>query len=141
MATVNSTTYAAQVAGKIALDAGVNHTRLLIASTTYEATALAANSIINLFKLPKGAVVHNFILTHDDLGTGITVDVGDAGDADRYIDGLSVSTGVGSTAGILPDGCGYVIGTDTTNDDTIVTATILGGAATGTIKVVCEYAI
>lgn len=139
MATVNSTTYAAQAAGKIALDAGINHTGLLVASTTYEATALAADDVINLFELPKGAIVHNFIVSFDDLGTGTTLDIGDAVDADRYVDGADTATAAGSKVGILPDGAGYKIGTAA--GDEIIKATNLGAAATGTIKVACIYAI
>lgn len=141
MTTVNSTTYAAQAAGKIALNPGVNQCGLLVASTSYEASALAENSVINLFKLPVGAVVHSFIVAFDDLGTSITLDIGDAADVDRYVDGLDVATAAGSYSGILADGCGYTIGTSTTDDDTVVTAKVLGGAATGTVKVVCLYAI
>lgn len=141
MATVNSTTYEKQVAAKVELKQGVANATVHSISTTYEASAAAANTVINLFKLPKGVLVQNFLVSHDDLGTGITLDIGDADDADRYVDGLSVSTSAGSTAGILPDGLNYIIGTATENDDTVVTAKILGGAATGTLKVVCYYAM
>lgn len=141
MATVNSTTYEKQVAAKVELKQGVANATVHSISTTYEANAAAANTVINLFKLPKGVLVQNFLVSHDDLGTGITLDIGDADDADRYVDGLSVSTSAGSTAGILPDGLNYIIGTATENDDTVVTAKILGGAATGTLKVVCYYAM
>lgn len=141
MSTVNSTTYEAQEAGKIALSQGVANASLHVITTTYEASAAAANTVINLFKLAKGAVVQNFVVAHDDLGTGVTVDIGDAGDEDRYVDGLSVSTAAGSTMGVLVDGLGYVIGTDTEHDDTVVTAKILGSAATGTIKVACYYSM
>ena len=141
MTTVNSTTYDAQVAGKIALSQGIAEATLHCVTTTYEASAAAANTIINLFKLPKGAVIQNFVVAHDDLGTGVTIDIGDAGDEDRYVDGLSVSTSAGSTVGVLVDGLGYVIGTDTEHDDTIVTAKILGSAATGTLKVTCYYSM
>ena len=138
MATVNSTTYAAQIADKIALNPGVNHTGLLVASTTYEASSLAANDVINLFKLPVGAVVHNFIVSFDDLGTGTSLDIGDSKDADRYVDGADTATAAGSKVGILVDGAGYTI---TGNGDDVIIATNLGGAATGTIKVACFYAI
>lgn len=141
MTTVNSDIYAAQIAGKITLSQGVADATLHCVVATYEASAAAANTVINLFKLPKGVVIQNFVVAHDDVGTGVTVDIGDAGDGDRYVDGLSISTSAGSTAGILPDGLGYVIGTDTTNDDTVITAKILGAAATGTIKVACYYAM
>ena len=141
MAIVNSTTYEAQAAGKIALNQGVAEATLHCVTTTYEASALAANTVINLFKLAKGVAIQNFVVAHDDLGTGLTLDIGDAGDADRYVDGLSISTAAGSTTGCLVDGVGYVIGTDTEHDDTVITATLLGGAATGTLKVTCYYSM
>lgn len=141
MATVNSTTYTAQAAGVIALDQGIAAASLHVVTTTYEASSLAANSVINLFYLPKGAVVQNFVVAHDNLGTGLTLDIGDAGDTDRYVDGISISTNAGSTVGCLVDGLGYVIGTDTEHDDTLVTAKLLGGAASGTLKVACYYSM
>ena len=141
MTTVNSTTYEAQTAGKVALSQGVADATLHVVTTTYEASAAAANTVINLFKLPKDVVIQNFVVAFDDLGTGVTLDIGDAGDADRYVDGLDVATAAGSAAGILVDGLGYVIGTDTTNDDTVITAKVLGAAATGTIKVACYYSM
>ena len=141
MATVNSDVYAAQVAGQIALSQGVAEAGLHVATATYEASAAAANTVINLFKLPKGVVIQNFVVAHDDLGTGVTLDIGDAGDIDRYVDGVSVSTSAGSTVGCLVDGVGYIIGTDTEHDDTLVTAKILGSAATGTLKVSCYYSM
>lgn len=141
MTTVNSTTYAAQEEGKIALSQGVANASLHVVTTTYEASSLAANSVINLFKLDKGAVIQNFVVAHDDLGTGLTLDIGDEGDTDRYVDGVSISTSAGSTVGCLVDGVGYVIGTDAEHDDTIITAKLLGGAATGTLKVACYYSM
>lgn len=139
MSTVNSTIYAAQVAGKITLSQGEGNATLHCITTTYEASSAAANTEINLFKLPKGAVIQNFVVAHDDLGTGVTLDIGDAGDTDRYVDGLAVSTSAGSTVGVLADGLGYIIGTDTEHDDTLVVAKVLGSAATGTLKVACYY--
>lgn len=141
MATVNSTTYEAQAAGKVALSQGVADATLHVVTTTYEASAAAANTVINLFKLPKDVVIQNFVVAFDDLGTGVTVDIGDAGDTDRYVDGLDVATAAGSATGILVDGLGYVIGTDAEHDDTIITAKVLGAAATGTIKVACYYSM
>jgi hypothetical protein len=141
MATYNSTTYEAQLAAKVELAQGIANATLHCATTTYEASSTAANSIINLFKLPKGAAIKNFVVAFDDLGTGVTVDIGDAGDVDRYVDGLDVATAAGSHVGCLVDGVNYIIGTDTENDDTIVTAKILGAAATGTLKVSCYYAM
>lgn len=141
MTTVNADIYAAQIAGPIKFSQGVSDATLHSVTATYEASSTAANTVINLFKLPKDVVVQNFVVAHDDLGTGITLDIGDAGDADRYVDGLDVATAAGSTTGCLVDGLGYIIGTDKEHDDTIVTATVLGGAATGTLKVTCYYAM
>lgn len=141
MTTVNSTTYEAQAAGKVTLSQGVADATLHSITTTYEASGAAANTVINLFKLQKDAVVQNFVVAYDDLGTGVTIDIGDAGDTDRYVDGLDVATAAGSKTGILVDGLGYVIGTDAENDDTVITAKVLGGAATGTLKVTCYYSM
>lgn len=141
MTTVNSTTYAAQTAGKIALDPGIANSSLHVISTEYEASALPANDVINLFKLPKGAIIHGMTAAFDDLGTGTSLDIGDAGDVDRYFDGIDTATAAGSVSNVLVAGLGYKIGTDTTNDDTIIQAKNLGAAATGTLKVVCYYAM
>jgi hypothetical protein len=141
MATVNSTTYEAQAAGKVTLSQGVADATLHVVTTTYEASAAAANTVINLFKLPKDVVIQNFVVAFDDLGTGVTIDIGDAGDIDRYVDGLDVATAAGSACGVLVDGLGYVIGTDAEHDDTLITAKVLGAAATGTIKVACYYSM
>lgn len=141
MTTVNSTTYEAQEAGKVTLSQGVADATLHCVTTTYEASAAASGTIINLFKLQKDAVIQNFVVAFDDLGTGVTLDIGDAGDADRYVAALDVATAAGSAVGIKADGLGYITGTDTTNDDTLITATVGGAAATGTIKVTCYYAM
>ena len=140
MTTVNSTTYEAQEAGKVALSQGVADATLHCITTTYEASSTAANTVINLFKLPKDVVIQNFVVAFDALGSGTSMDIGDAGDVDKYVDGVT-TTSAGSAVGVLPDGLGYVIGTDTEHDDTIVTAKVLGGSATGTIKVACYYSM
>lgn len=138
MATFNSTTYDAQASGKLVLDQGVVKSTLHVASTVYEAEATAANSIINLFKLPDNVVIQGFKLQFDALGTSVTVDVGDAVDADRYIDGANAAT-AGTNTALTIDGLGYRIGTN--EGDNLITLTILGAAATGTIKAVCYYSM
>lgn len=140
MATVNSTTYEAQEAGKVALSQGVANASLHVITTTYEASGAAADTVINLFKLAKGAVVQNIVLAFDALGAGTSIDIGDEGDVDKYVDGAT-TTSAGSVVGVLPDGLGYAIGTDAEHDDTVVTAKILGGSATGTIKVALYYSM
>lgn len=140
MATVNSDVYAAQEAGVIALSQGVSDATLHCVVATYEASSTAANTVINLFKLPKDVVIQNLVVAFDALGSGTSLDVGDVGDVDRYVDGVT-TTSAGSAVGVLPNGLGYVIGTDAEHDDTVVTAKVLGGSATGTIKVACYYSM
>jgi hypothetical protein len=140
MATVNSDVFAAQEAGKITLSQGVADASLHCAVATYEASSTAANTVINLFKLPKDVVIQNLVVAFDALGSGTSLDVGDVGDVDRYVDGVT-TTSAGSAVGVLPNGLGYVIGTDAEHDDTVVTAKVLGGSATGTIKVACYYSM
>ena len=140
MATVNSDVFAAQEAGVIALSQGVADASLHCVVATYEASSTAANTVINLFKLPKDVVIQNLVVAFDALGSGTSLDVGDVGDVDRYVDGVT-TTSAGSAVGVLPDGLGYVIGTDAEHDDTVVTAKVLGGSATGTIKGACYYSL
>lgn len=140
MATVNSNVYDAQLSAGIVFSQGVTDATLHCVTATYEASSTAANTIINLFKLPKGVVIQNIVVAFDALGSGTSMDIGDAGDVDKYVDGVT-TTSAGSAVGVLPDGLGYVIGTDTEHDDTIVTAKVLGGSATGTIKVTCYYSM
>lgn len=140
MATVNSDVFAAQEAGKITLSQGVADASLHCVVATYEASSTAANTVINLFKLPKDVVIQNLVVAFDALGSGTSIDVGDVGDVDRYVDGVT-TTSAGSAVGVLPDGLGYVIGTDAEHDDTVVTAKVLGASATGTIKVACYYSM
>lgn len=138
MSAVNSTTYAIQIADKMAQDSGVIYAGLHVINATYEAATLAADDTINVCKLPDDAVVHEIIVDYDDLGTGGTLDVGDVLDVDRYIDGADTSSaGVARINEIA--GRGYRIGTTAT--DNIITATNLGAESTGTIKFTVFYAM
>lgn len=138
MATYNSTAYEAQVSGKLTLDQGVIKSTLHVASTTYEANAAASGSVINLFKLPNNVVIQDIKLYFDALGTGVTLDVGDALDPDRYIDGAVAAT-AGTSNALTIDGQGYRTGTN--EGDDLITLTIGGAAATGTIKAACYYSM
>jgi len=116
----------------------------------YEAAALATASTIAMgTPLPVGARVLNVILYSDDMGSTVTCDVGDADDADRYLDGIDVTNandvhsllGAGTRLGEI-DGFGYVVlGTGANGaDDTQVIITT-AGIWTGTLKLVVIYAI
>lgn len=80
---------------------------LLFATAIYTLVATeAAADTIQLFDLPAGAVIIPQLshVTGADPGTTLTVDVGDAGDVDRYADGITLSNGgqVAFCSGTMP---------------------------------------
>ena len=135
MATVKSTTYTAQEDGKMSLSQGVAFSSLKVISGEYEAAAAASGTVIDLCKLPKGAVIHDVILDTDALGTDVTLKAGDGADDDRYIGATAAATAVQLKAGVNK---GYRIG-QATGDD-LITATVGGAAATGTIHFTVYFA-
>jgi len=114
----------------------------------YEAAGLAANDIIQMVSVKEGEVVVGMLLGFDALGTGATLDVGDGGDVDRYMDGVVASAaavarlgeagtpGGGTYIAVPPDGMGYQYTADDTIDVKIAT---VSGTATGTIKLTVFY--
>ena len=113
---------------------------------SYEAAAVGAGSTIQMGQaLPVGAKVLNVILAFDALGSA-TIDVGDADNVDRYVDGVDVSSaGVfGSVEAALIDGIAYeVLGTGATasGDDTTILLTTISASITGTIKLIVFYTV
>lgn len=102
----------------------------------YEASSLAAASTIDVGGLvPDGSYIVGIFLSYDALGAA-TVDVGDDSDPNRYIDAQSVAS-AGSTFECLPDGHGYRIGTNT--DDNQLVITTASAAITGTISITIFY--
>jgi len=134
----NVTKYDAGPSGDNAISQGFWKANEQIIADSYEAAALAADSTIDIAVLPSNAKVTGVHIAFDALGSGVTLAVGDAGDADRYILATSASS-AGETDAIRVDGLQYVIGTDTTNDDTRIQITTAGGAATGTIKSIVRW--
>jgi len=70
------------------------------AQVTSENTLVAGSMIVQMVKMPKGAIV-NTVLSYiewEDLGTTVTFDVGDSGTQDRYCAGLV--GGTASTGGV-----------------------------------------
>lgn len=101
---------------------------------TYECSSLAANEVIQFINVAPGVTVLEMRLDFDDLGTGVTVDVGDGDDVDRFMDGVDVST----ASGTARMGAGITVAPYTAFPKTYTTADtidgkILGAAATGTI--------
>lgn len=102
----------------------------------YEAAGTTDGDVLYIgHKLNAGDRVLGFILSTDDLGTGVTIDVGDLADPNRYADGLDVAAAaVSGNVAILVDGMDYEVGT-VANDD-VLTLTLADASATGTIKIV-----
>lgn len=129
----------------------VQDAKLCVAYDEYEAKALANASTIEMCApLPVGARIVNVIVYTDDMGSTVTCDVGDADDADRYLDGISLTTantcfplaGYTNALGEI-DGFGYqILGTGLISggDDTQIIVTT-AGIWTGTLKLMVIYAI
>lgn len=147
---VNATKYATPTGSNI-LDQATSRAGVYAIYDEYEAAALANASTIKMgTPLPVGARVINVILYSDDLGSTVTCDVGDADDADRYLDGVDMTNandvvsllGAGTRLGRI-DGFGYRVlgkGTVSGGDDTQVIITT-AGIWTGTLKMIIEYMI
>lgn len=129
MATVNTDTYEAQAAAKIALSQGVVNAPLRVVSGSYTAAAAASGTVINLCVLPAGTVIHDVVIDNAALGASVTLKVGDTDDDDRYIAATASSSAGTLRTGVA--GKGYVIGTNA--GDELLTAKIGGAAATGKI--------
>ena len=134
------------------VDAAKMGGKLRVMTDTYEASGLAAASVIEMGdELPIGAVIVEVILNTDNLQNNTTLAVGDYEDADRYIDAVDcgaaeVTKKMGTTTGNI-DGrlyqvdetyTGKTVGSGTDRQITITTAV---GEATGTIKLAVIYAV
>ena len=113
----------------------------------YEITAaLALNDVVQMVKVPAGAIVSNVVLATDDLDTdgtpAIVLDVGDGGDTDRYIDGSTVGQagGITDSSNLAIDGIGYTYSVEDTID-VLVQVAPATGATSGTIKLIVSYTI
>lgn len=129
MATTNSTVYAKQINPTMANRiADPNQTQTPVRFFEYTHTMLgteAAADVLNLVKLPLGAIIDPTLSTmvNDGAATTATVDIGDddtagvgaAADGDRYCDGVSVAAAgivrfdsIASAARLTP----YALGAD-----------------------------
>lgn len=129
---------------KIKLDAGGSGDNVIpqgyynsneqIITDSFEASTLVATSTIEMGELPVGAKVVSIDVTHDALGTGVTIAIGDAVSAGRYKAATAAAT-AGTVGDILADGVAYQI-IETTKTPLITIGT---ASATGTIKWVIRY--
>jgi hypothetical protein len=105
---------------------------------TYEASAVASGSTIQLFKIPENARVLDFKIWNDALGSSSTLAFGDAGDVDR----LHAATSSSSASIMIPlvaainTMAGY-----TYTAETLISLTTAGASITGTIHVQLTYVV
>ncbi len=127
------------------LDQGLNKSNVCFMYDSYEASALAAASVIEVCdKVPDGAVVTKITVLTDDLGGTATIDLGDQADDDRYASAVDISGAAATyiypelTAGGNVAAYGYQVIKGTSDQIQILVNT---SAVTGTIKVGVEYAV
>ncbi len=104
---------------------------------------LALNDTIQLFDLPPRSRVVGGVIKSDDLdtgGTGLRIDVGDAGDIDRYLTGGAGTPGpvAGATNVLAATGYDYLNAAKTRVFATVSTGPTTG-ATTGTFVVILHY--
>jgi len=126
-----------------AVDAGIMPDNMLAGGLlhrtgSYEVatTALAADDVIQMVPIPKGAMIvdiHVWVVSATSHGS---FDVGDAGDVDRFFDGLSGHMAAGSAvdynATQHADGSCAGVNYTYTADDTIDVTWLQSGCAIGT---------
>lgn len=111
---------------------------------TYTFTAApSAADVVEMVKVPSGAIVTNVVLGADDLDTNgsptIVLDVGDGSDTDRFIDGATSAQAGGTSAALAgtAGSFGYQYSSDDTIDITVQAGPATG--ATGTVRLLVEY--
>lgn len=146
MATVNgvyATKYANPIGTNIVEGAYVK-AKVLSFYDEYEASSLSAGDIITVGPaLPNGAILLGAVIRFDALGASTTLQLGDSADDDRYIPAASTSSAgalnfQSGTSGHIDNGYGYVIGTNSGDNQLYVK--LAGASGTGTIKIMVEYA-
>ena len=143
---VNATIAAAGGASQILQGMVDGRAKVMVDSYVTLGTGEDATSTIAMGSvLPKGARILDVILALSGaLSASVTLDVGDASDPNRYLDSVACSaqTVVHMTA--LTAGLNYIIGTDTSTDDTQVLVTISdqnNAVSAAVIKLIVIYAL
>ena len=117
---------------------GQNDARRKSTVDSYEAAVLVLASTIQVGStLPKGARIKEIILHADALGGSVTLAVGDSVTADRYITATAMNTANKVTKLTQIAGRDYVIGTNTGDNQIVITTA--GASASGTIKIEIQY--
>lgn len=144
MATVKGTNQTAIDTGGLAqkLDNGLKDARIKVAHDTYTAVGdEAAATVIKMGgALPAGAKIVGIGLACNDIGSGVTLSVGDSNSATRYYNAVDGHNTRGFNT-ILVGGMGYEIGT-VSGDEQILITTASATLATGKIiKLTIRYSI
>jgi hypothetical protein len=135
MSAVKGTHYTLYDAGTL-LDPGEWGGGILVSYDKYEASALTTGSTISMCVIPAGArILPESRLMTDDLGTGVTIAVGDGDDTDEYLTATSVAAASNTTFNVLDN-----LGEPITAAETM-TLTTAGGNITGTIKLWVYYTL
>lgn len=130
------TTVAADKAGASVIPVSRNG-GVFVDVSTYEASAVADGTFIQMLRIGAGVTVLGVELHHDALGASVVLDVGYGEDADTY--DLLIDGGIAgdNAAGVIRSGAGAVIAAPIlfTTEDTL-DVRVVGAAATGTITLV-----
>tara|TARA_Y100000004_G_scaffold136916_2_gene155121 strand:- start:18102 stop:18578 length:477 start_codon:yes stop_codon:yes gene_type:complete len=129
--------------------------RIRVAYATYEASALSAGDVINMFRLPQGARILTGSLAHDALGSSTTLAVGHAAYTDASgtavaADAAHFKAAAASTSATAVEVAATMalgkfdmvdIDGDLKDNAYDVTVTLAGAAATGTISLMMQYVV
>lgn len=125
--------------------------KVRIAFAEYEASSLQIADVIQFFNLPNGARIIDGYLANDALGASTTLSVGFAAhtnaagttvsaSAANFLAATSTSSAARTDiAATIALGSGSVV--DANKDGMPITATLAGGAATGTIYLIIRYVV
>lgn len=125
--------------------------KVRIAFAEYEASSLQIGDVIQFFNLPNGARIIDGYLANDALGASTTLSVGYAAhtnaagtavsaSAANFLAATSTSSAARTdVAATIALGSGSVV--DANKDGMPITATLAGGAATGTIYLTVRYVV
>lgn len=115
---------------------GMANTLVCVAGSVAVGTAgLALNAVTPLVRVPKGfTVIHATLEATDmDSGTALVLAVGDTGDNDRILTGLTIGQAGGISSAIAVTGHQYRYADETTINLTATTAA--GTAVAGTVQI------
>ena len=118
-------------------DADQWHGRIRVQRDTYEASALAIGSTIDVAVIQPNSRIHNVLVKHDALGASSTLAVGDAEDDDRFV--TARATASAGAFNLWDDGVIDNIG-HRYDVETRIKLKTAGAAITGTIVTEVWYA-